>query len=85
MATKQYTARYVRPTADGGWDVIREGHRRPTAHAPTQAEAVEAARKIARREGGGEIRVVNEYGKLVDTDSVQPSLLRALVSRARPN
>jgi len=63
---------YVQPNSkNGGWDVIMEGHRRATAHTKTQEEAVEAARKVARNEGGGEVRVMNTYGKLVDADTVR--------------
>ncbi len=63
--------RYVQPNRrEGGWDVIKPGHKRASAHAATQAEAVERAREMVRSEGGGEIRVKNKYGKLTDRDTV---------------
>jgi hypothetical protein len=78
MGASKLIASYVRPNREGGWDVIRDGHRRPTAHAASQAEAVDAARRITRNHGGGEILVMNEYGKLVETDVVRRPLLRPL-------
>lgn len=45
--------RYVQPSKnDGGWEILKEGHRRATAHAATQKQAVAQARTLARREGG---------------------------------
>jgi hypothetical protein len=64
------TTRYVRQNANGGWDVLKEGHQRATAHAETQAKAVARARQLARREGGGEVRVMNSSGKIVDAKTV---------------
>jgi hypothetical protein len=68
MASK----RYVQPNDGGGWDVLKEGHNRATAHASTQADAIAHARKLVRAEGGGEIRVMNRFGKVVDSDTVAP-------------
>lgn len=70
------SARYVQPNRkDGCWDVVKPGHRRATTRATTRAEAVKAARKLVRSEGGGEVRVLNEYGKLVDTNTVSRPVL----------
>jgi hypothetical protein len=68
--------RYVRP-ARGGWDVVKEGHRRGTERARTKAEAIRRAREIARREGGGEIRIMNRQGKVTATDTVAPRPARS--------
>jgi putative intracellular protease/amidase len=63
--------RYVKKAASGrGWDVVREGHRRATAHGATKADAVETARELIRQEGGGEIRILNRTGKVVDASKV---------------
>jgi hypothetical protein len=78
MATNEKNARYVRPSSEGGWDVIGEGHRRASAHAATESEAIQRAREIVKQAGGGEVRVMNKYGKLVDRNSVSGSKLRNL-------
>lgn len=55
--------RYVRE-ADGQWEVLEEGAKRSATRADTKARAVEQARAIVRRKGGGQILVVNESGKI---------------------
>jgi hypothetical protein len=55
--------RYVRESADGGWEVVKEGHRRATARSSSKAGALAQARAMARREGG-EVRVLRD-GKIV--------------------
>jgi len=73
--------RYVQPNRrEGGWDVIEPGAARASAHAPTQEEAVEAARQLLKREGGGELRIKNEFGKLTACDTVGVSWPRRLLS-----
>jgi uncharacterized protein DUF2188 len=63
--------RYVkRATSGRGWDVVREGHRRATAHGDTKADAIKTARALIREEGGGEIRILNRTGKVVDSSRV---------------
>jgi hypothetical protein len=69
--------RYVVPDGEGGWDVVKEGHLRPTAHADTKAKAVARARQLVRREGGGEVLVMNQAGKITESDTVGPSRRRA--------
>jgi hypothetical protein len=66
--------RYVQPSKkDGGWEVLKEGHRRATVHAATQEQAVAQARTLARREGGGKISVRDRTGKISNTVVVQSS------------
>lgn len=63
--------RYVKKASSGkGWDVVKEGHRRATAHGATKADAVKTARELTRQEGGGEIRILNRTGKVVDASKV---------------
>jgi hypothetical protein len=57
--------RYVQPNANGGWDILKEGHRRALVHCDTERRAVARARELTRRDGGGEIRVLNAMGKIV--------------------
>jgi Uncharacterized protein conserved in bacteria (DUF2188) len=55
--------RYVQPNKQrGGWDVVKEDHKRVSVHTRTQAEAISAARRIVRDAGGGELRIKNEKG-----------------------
>jgi hypothetical protein len=61
MATK----RDVKQNAAGGWDVLREGDRRAAVTVRTRERALAPAREIVRREGGGEVRVINGAGKIV--------------------
>jgi Uncharacterized protein conserved in bacteria (DUF2188) len=70
--------RYVVPnTRNGGWDIIKEGHRRATGHAKTKTEAITNARKAVRNDGGGELRIVNRSGKLTESDTILPAKRRA--------
>jgi hypothetical protein len=76
--------RYVKPNPDGGWDVLKEGDRRTSVHAETQSEAVTRARAIVRSSGGGEVRVLNRAGKLVDSKTVaKRSRVAATTQRSR--
>lgn len=52
--------RYVVPNEErGGWDVVKENHKRAAAHTDTQAEAIHRAKEIVNNsgEGKGEVRV----------------------------
>jgi hypothetical protein len=66
MASK----RDVKRNASGGWDVLREGDRRAAVRVDTQERALARARDVVRREGGGEVRVVNDAGKIVRSSRV---------------
>lgn len=70
--------RYVKKsTTGGGWEVVKQGHARATAHGATKKAAVREARKAVRRDGGGEVRVVNRTGKITDADTVPPAKKRS--------
>ena len=65
--------RYVQPNKKrGGWDVVKEGHKQVSAHTETKAEAINRARQIVRNQGGGELRIKNEQGRLIDSDTIKP-------------
>lgn len=69
--------RYIRESREGaGWDVFRDGYRFPAGHGETKQEALRVARKMVRREGGGQIRVLNRSGKVADLKAVRPSETR---------
>lgn len=69
--------RYVKKSSGSGWDVVKEGHRRATAHGSSKADAVKTARKLVGQEGGGEVHVLNRTGKVVDASTVSRSRRRA--------
>lgn len=71
------STRYVREGGDGGWDVLKQGNRRATAQSSTRRGAVNAARKLVRQEGGGEVRILNRTGKVVKADPVPRRRRRA--------
>jgi hypothetical protein len=62
--------RYVKQNASGSWDVLKDGYRRSTVQADSRGKAVTRARALVGREGGGEVRVMNEMGKITDLRKV---------------
>jgi hypothetical protein len=56
---------YVRESAHGGWEVLKEGDRAPRARTATKDQAIRRARTIVERDGGGDVRVLNRAGKVV--------------------
>ncbi len=59
---------HVVPSRKGGWDVKAEGAARATKNLPTQVEAVEVAREIARNQKS-ELVVHNRHGRIRARDS----------------
>jgi Uncharacterized protein conserved in bacteria (DUF2188) len=65
--------RYVQPNQTrGGWDVVKEGSKQASAHTETKERAINRARQIIRNQGGGELRIKNEQGRLIDSDTIAP-------------
>src|SRR4029079_15399919 len=65
--------RYVQPNKErGGWDVVKELHKQASAHTETRQEAITRARQIIRNQGGGELRIKNERGQLIESDTIKP-------------
>ena len=76
--------RYVQPNKErGGWDVVKEDHKHASAHAETKAEAIDRAREIVANQGGGELRIKNERGQLIDSDTIKPAAAGARARHAR--
>jgi hypothetical protein len=73
MIIAMATNRYVKPNPNGGWDILKEGHRRPLLHYETQGKALARARELTRREGGGEVRLLNAMGKIVRERTIAAS------------
>ncbi len=70
----QPTRRIVQPRAEGsGWEVVKPGHQRASATAPTKAAAEARAKEIVRNLGGGEVTSKDRTGsRIVDSDTVPP-------------
>jgi hypothetical protein len=58
----------------GGWEIVRAGNKRASGFDETRAGAVKKARSMVRREGGGEVRVKNHIGKVVESTNVRGTL-----------
>lgn len=58
----------------GGWEILRAGSRRASAFEDTRAGAVKKAREMVRQEGGGEVRVKDDLGKVVELKKVRGPL-----------
>jgi hypothetical protein len=69
--------RYVTRGSSGSWEIRKEGHRRATAHGRTKDDAIKAARTAVRKDGGGEVIVMNRTGKVVEADTVARPKRRA--------
>jgi len=64
MTKKNDSDRYVVPNhARGGFDVVKEDHKRASAHLRTQKQAIKRAGEIVEHLGGGEVRIHNEKDK----------------------
>ena len=64
--------RYVQPNKQrGGWDVVKELHKQASAHTKTKEAAISRARQIIRNQGGGELRIKNERGELIESNTIK--------------
>ena len=59
---------HVTPPKDGGWQVKGENNLRATTRTETQAEAIERAREIARRQES-ELFIHGRNGRIRERDS----------------
>lgn len=66
-------SRHVVPNNDrGGWDVVAPNAGRASAHFQTQREAIDRAREVVGRSGGGELRIHGRDGAIRDSDTIPP-------------
>lgn len=71
MAKKQGGAnRHVVPNPKGGWDVRKPGSSRTSGHANSQEAAIDRAREVVRKGGGGEVRIHGRDGRIRDSDTI---------------
>lgn len=61
--------RHVAPR-DDGWSVKKDGSDRVESLHPTQREAVDHARTLLRKAGGGELLIHTRDGRIRDKDTV---------------
>ena len=66
--------RNVQPNEWVGWEIVRAGDRRASDFDATKAGALEKAREMVRRDGGGEVRLMNDLGRVVESETVRVSL-----------
>ncbi|MGX5653242.1 DUF2188 domain-containing protein [Geodermatophilus nigrescens] len=64
--------RHVVPNANGGWDVVKPGASRASAHTDTQQQAIDRGRTIVGNAGGGELRISGRDGRIRDSDTIAP-------------
>ena len=64
--------RHVVPDGDD-WKVVAPGAKRASVRADTQAEAIDRAREIIRKDGGGELIVQGENGRIRQKDTISPA------------
>lgn len=67
MASKKKPGVHITPREDG-WAVTKEGNKKATSVHPTQKQAEDKGRNIARKEGA-EFYLHNKQGKIRERDS----------------
>ena len=65
--------RTVSQRKDGSWANQKDGGQRATSLHKTQSQAAAAARKDLQNQGGGELKVKNEDGKIRQKDTIPPA------------
>jgi hypothetical protein len=64
--------RHVVPDPEGGWNVVKPGSDRASAHTDRQSDAIDQARQILHNAGGGELVIHDQQGRIRDSDTVAP-------------
>ena len=64
--------RIVQPREDGQWEVMKPGADRASAITDTQSAAIDRARDILGNDGGGELTIKGQNGRIRDSDTVRP-------------
>jgi hypothetical protein len=64
--------RTVSRRPDGRWENKRNDATRASSVHDTQAEAMEAAKEMLRRQGGGELTVKGKNGTIRSKDTISP-------------
>ncbi len=64
--------RTVSKRPDGTWANKKDGNERASSVHRTQGDAQRTARDMLKREGGGELKVKGEDGKIRSKDTIPP-------------
>jgi hypothetical protein len=65
--------RHVVPHPSGYWEVVAPGASRPSGRFDEQEQAIDRARQILNRGGGGELVVHGRDGAIREKDTVPPA------------
>lgn len=65
--------RTVSQRDDGTWANKKDGGQRATSLHGTQKQAADAARQNLKNQGGGELKIKNEEGKIRQKDTIAPA------------
>lgn len=65
--------RTVSQRDDGKWANKKDGGQRATSLHDTQKQAADAARQNLKNQGGGELKIKNEEGKIRQKDTIAPA------------
>jgi len=66
-------ARTVSKRPDGTWANKKDGNEKASSLHKTQREAERAAHEMLKNEGGGELKVKGEDGKIRSKDTIPPA------------
>jgi hypothetical protein len=64
--------RHIVPNPDGGWDIKKPGAERSSGHFDRQSDAVDRAKEILGRDGGGEAVIHGTDNLIRDSNTVPP-------------
>jgi len=64
--------RHIVPNPAGGWDIKKPGADRSSGHFDRQSDAVDRAKEILGRDGGGEAVIHGIDNLIRDSDTVAP-------------
>ena len=64
--------RHIVPNPAGGWDIKKPGAERSSGHFDRQSDAVDRAKEILGRDGGGEAVIHGTNNLIRDSDTVAP-------------
>lgn len=68
------SGRTVSQRGDGTWANQKDGGQRATSLHTTQKQAADAARQNLQSQGGGELKIKNEAGKIRQKDTIAPAI-----------